>query len=527
MLPAIPLGTYRRYKQDTDDIATWLATTAIRFGFSADRLSRVTQNNVLKSQRLKGKARKLAKNAAKSNSVNSPKILSKPLSKYTIAVKDFVTLAEYLGSRTDLKIPELLWASVERAIRLRKTYGDYHALRQAKSTTGNSSVERHAHFLRILEKVKDILQPRRQAPPSQTKGEPVAIVDHDRENRGYLDNMFAALKVEEPSEEFLNTPVTMSSAAEVGSADALYNVEPFDDPLELYLGIAALLQDYSKIRSTVRDIWNLYSQGQTGLVSASATTNLAIQTAQQLEEQFLKDHPLESDTVRARNLFFGAQCELQGQDLKTRARASDPINLTLYDLVEVSLLNSHILIESFGDVLRDSPLPLYKPGFFGIYDSTRNRGAMSGPDKFDEDKIILLEILSDIVFFDYINRKTGLPATDEFSKAVGLFREQGRHTLALDFAAQIHVDIQHALRRKPNMAWIDLRNYAINSKVSLDRNFKFHEKVKIDNWPPNNDLGLKSILDKIDRWVIVDTFQKSKTEMVSLMLNLQLHSTDL
>lgn len=144
---------------------------------------------------------------------------------------------------------------------------------------------------------------------------------------------------------------------------------------------------------------------------------------------------------------------------------------------------------------------------------------MSGLEKFDEDKVLLLEVLSDIVFFDYANRKVGLPAADELTKAVGLLREQGRHTLSLDFAAQIYLDIQHILRGKSGMAWADLQHYALNAKASLRQNFEFHENLKIETWPKENDRSLRAISEKIERWFEVDTFQQLKVEMVNHLLD--------
>lgn len=128
MLPSLLIDTYRRYKQDTDDIATWLATTAKRFGFSADLLTNNAQDKDQKSQRLKGKARKKAKEAAESSATNTSRASSNSVPKYTIGIKDFVTLAEYLAHKADLKIPAPFWATIERAIHLRKEHGDYHAL---------------------------------------------------------------------------------------------------------------------------------------------------------------------------------------------------------------------------------------------------------------------------------------------------------------------------------------------------------------------------------------------------------------
>src|SRR3984885_2124208 len=98
MIPQILTDTYHRYKQDTTAIATWLATTARTFGFSFDVQSAATPP-VQKSQRLKGKARKLAKGpATQGNATSSPPASTSSTPKYIIPIKDFVTLAEYLAS---------------------------------------------------------------------------------------------------------------------------------------------------------------------------------------------------------------------------------------------------------------------------------------------------------------------------------------------------------------------------------------------------------------------------------------------
>lgn len=129
MLPPLLVDTYRRYKQDTDDIATWLATTAKRFEFSSDILqgdSKTTAQD--KSKRLEGKVRKEAKQVGSSNTSLKPSI---PAPKYTIAVKDFIALAEYLAPKPDVKVPASVWESMERAISLRQSHNDYHAQQQA------------------------------------------------------------------------------------------------------------------------------------------------------------------------------------------------------------------------------------------------------------------------------------------------------------------------------------------------------------------------------------------------------------
>lgn len=518
MLPSFLTDTYYRYKKDTQDIATWLATTARRFGYPADLLAGNSASEAQKGQRLKGKARKKTKHAAKPSVANGSNPSHTPLPKYTIGVKDFVSLAEYLAPKPDLNVSPQFWESIERAIRLRKEHGDYHSL---KAATGNaiSSNEKHFYFLGILERVREVLKPRLEAGVARPEEQSATVSGQDNDIEGRLNNMFACLTVEEPSESFLNAPDAAPAVETDDPSNAIYEVEPMDDPLELYMRISAFLQDCSKIRNAVTQTWKLYSQGAATLVSAAVTTDIAIHLVKQLEEQFLKDHPSEMDTTNARNIFFGVHCLQENQDPEERVRASDPLNLALYNLVEFSLLGTHVLLESFGDVLRDNSVPLYKPGFYGVFDESKDRAKMSGTQKFDEDKVILLEILSDITFFDYINRKTGVPAVDEFSMAVGLFRERRQLPLALDFAAQVHLDIRHILRGKSATAFNDLQKYAKFAAGSLKQNFEFHEKLRIDNWPRQNDEILTSISERIRSWAILDTFQQSKEKIVSIAID--------
>jgi hypothetical protein len=508
MVPQILTDTYHRYKENTDAIATWLANTATKFGVSTDILS--AKPAIQKSKRLKGKARQKAKEAAAKGIATDPSASEKlPARQYTITVGEFVPLAEFLASKVDLSIPAGVWESINQAIRLRQLHSKHH-IEEAEPAATRSN-KGHLHFLGILEKVRDILR-QRVSPDVPQYDDASPLAGHDAI---VFENMFAGLTVEEPSEAFLNAP-DAPKVFGTELVEAVYTVEPFEDRLELYIGASALLQDLADIRDAVRRIWLLYLERDTSLVSAAVATNIAIRQSQSLEAQFLRDYPSQKDTLMAREMYFGAQLSLKGEDPGSRVRPSDPINLKFYDFVERSLLMSHLMLESFADVLSNTDLPLYKSGHFGYYDGTVDRSTLSGPEKFDEDKAILSEILSDIVFFDYVNRKNGFPAADEFSKEVSFFREQRRHTLALDFAGQVHLDIQHVLRARTRMAWDDLRQYSLLSKTSLEQNFTFHADLSIKNWGAKNDKGLREILEKIKMWIEHDTFQDSKDEIVSL-----------
>jgi len=87
MLPLALFGAYRQYKQDTDAVASWLAATARAHGYPADLLANYSPPEPPKSGRLKGKARK---EAAREQAADA----SGPTHKYTVAIRDFVPLAE-------------------------------------------------------------------------------------------------------------------------------------------------------------------------------------------------------------------------------------------------------------------------------------------------------------------------------------------------------------------------------------------------------------------------------------------------
>jgi hypothetical protein len=110
-----------------------------------------------------------------------------------------------------------------------------------------------------------------------------------------------------------------------------------------------------------------------GLIAAAVSTNAAVDLARQLEEQFLKDHPAEDDTMRGRQIYFGVQYLSQGEDPEARLHPGDLMNLMLYDIVNATFMNTHSLIDSFGGVLKVDQLPIYKEWFYGTYNPLQNR----------------------------------------------------------------------------------------------------------------------------------------------------------
>jgi len=97
MLPTPLVSIYQQYKQDTDSVASWLASTAKACGYPSNLLASPDGNAPQKAAgRLKGKARSEAKKNGRLNTARE----SKPnVRRYTVAIKDFISLAEFIGRR--------------------------------------------------------------------------------------------------------------------------------------------------------------------------------------------------------------------------------------------------------------------------------------------------------------------------------------------------------------------------------------------------------------------------------------------
>jgi hypothetical protein len=162
-LPDSLILSYKQHKSDTDLVATCLANVVEQCGF---RLSTSNQTapqapEVLaqkRTPRLKGKARKLAKEAEKSHQTSAQpqaKIKAK-----TSLLKDYIPLAHRTVSFTTpaVLVPGSVVQKLEQAIHLRHSYASWltNTAHEPRSLANNES---HQYFIKILETVLEILEP--------------------------------------------------------------------------------------------------------------------------------------------------------------------------------------------------------------------------------------------------------------------------------------------------------------------------------------------------------------------------------
>jgi hypothetical protein len=139
-------STYQLYKQDTDSVAAWLASTAKSLGFSIVSSPDTSNNKTAGSGRLKGKARSKAKKRA--TTVAATATAKKPekpeASKYIINIKDFIPLAEYVAGNSTL-VPATVGSTIDRVITARSGFSDM--LKKNGKAITRTSDTKHQYFI--------------------------------------------------------------------------------------------------------------------------------------------------------------------------------------------------------------------------------------------------------------------------------------------------------------------------------------------------------------------------------------------
>ncbi|KAH8755072.1 hypothetical protein F5883DRAFT_687405, partial [Diaporthe sp. PMI_573] len=466
MLSAGLPSTYRQYKCDTDVVASWLAATANQHGYTAPFAAPPTASAPANtsaapsSGRLKGKARKVARQqlqqqVAPSSVDTKDAPEPPPKSKYVLAIRDFVPLAEFIASKlatttptapeNEVGIPSFFSTALERAIRVRKALSArLNAVKQHPSAQADAT---HAHFVGVLEKVCDIL-----LKPEGSSGDAFNIAamkdatnavraDTEKKDKARDFNIFDVLQVYEPSEEFLNAPDVVLPAAS-SPVELEYTAEEDYSEAECVFAFTALLKDLMNLREEVSNLWNEYRSGKIDLAAAAVGANMAIELARGMEEDMaplLKKH---DGALVLLPKFFGAICQTMGLDPFHKELFTDDMNFACYDMGATFLYNAASLLEAIRTAAPHSArgMPSYT-GKFGWYDAqTAHLETMDNRQRWAQDKAALLEVVPDITLLFELK---GIPVLDEFARGVKAMLETQEIPVWLCFAAQNYLDTLH------------------------------------------------------------------------------------
>ncbi|KAI1172734.1 hypothetical protein F4777DRAFT_560686 [Nemania sp. FL0916] len=514
MLPDSLYSVYRQYKLDTDTIASWLATTAQANGYPQELLRPASDDAQKKiqapSRRLKGKARLQAVREHRQNlAAEKTKLAQK---KYTIAVKDFVTLAEFIYTKRAAvgKLPISLVKTLDRVIRARRGFGDQMA--DYDEAADDAPDDSHMYFVGVLEKVRRVMEPLFPSDASQ-KQPPQESADEKTEDA--FSNRFAGLSVYEPSEAFLNLPDREPPQPTETSGDdeteATYEAEKLNGFEDVIFAVHTLMNDLNRIRARIKWIWTTYAQGLFDLCAAAIATNTAIDLARNLIDEITPDIDAQGGAWKILQKFHLLLCMTEGRKPEElfgpEREGLGNFNYDLYDAGIGQFLQVYNLVDAFSRVITPNNLPIYKEGMFGTYDPSSNRDTMSGYEKFCEDRALLMPFFTELItvcitVIDY-------PIKDEFLRSMAEMEKTKKTPFPMVFAAQVFLDIHHVLRTDVSRAFETFQSGARVLCDEIQAHLEFHKNLRIDTWPRSNDQFMINITTNI-RTILKDPVYRAK-----------------
>lgn len=475
MLPNFLKPSYKRYKDDTDLFAFWLVSIASKRSLLPDSAS---QRNL---------------NTKTSGKANSKAKLTE--TKYMATASELLNIAQAIANSA-VHVPASIVALGRRAIKLRKDVTSHF--------WGNGDVSsntRHAHFISVLENICEVLESQKPTETSARKQTPAAV-DHDKdvETQAWL-NRFATLSVE----ELRDVPESVADTNKTIEVEIVEDDDIIDGGADVYLShhffrLFCLFHDLQNWRTFLSQTWSEYRDLKIDLMTASIITDNALQLAQTLITEVVDSWPrkLPNDDLEIQNILYTTALLAHGVDNSVSSGLT--FNIKLAGFAEWCYLPTATLLQSFVRVIQDNSIPVYKPGYFGAYDPKANRANMTVVERFNEDKLLLMELLPEFCIMEMFHIR--MPASDRITSGFVDFIHSKKPTLWLSFAAQILLDTHHTMRSSRLGAFGDLRMSGLRIARTIEDFWRFsqtHQKPQF--WSQEGDDEIKRIRQCIETFI--------------------------
>ncbi|KAJ5627253.1 hypothetical protein N7528_004680 [Penicillium herquei] len=487
MLPTFLKGSYSRYKDDTNSLTAWLLKAASKCGYQPDDLTSTAPSLTSKESKKKEKEKQANTSA-------------NPVQR-RITIKNLEVLADIVAE-SSLTVPGAIIDTAKRAIRLRKEVTSWFL---AKGDTQDN--ERHTHFVSALERVCETLESKASKSPKPDTKQPSQRSDSKDENEDLdpFSNRFAVLNVEEPKETHTSEQkhTATSESQKIIEIDLVENdmdeAEYYED--FVFFKALFLFQDLQNMREFISNTWSEYRDKKIDLMNAALLTDSVCNLAKILIQEVVEAwdaFPLSLE-LDVQEFFFRKSCVARGIPVPTSIDFS--CDQDSAELADCCFFPAWLLLDAFSNVLQRTDLPKVKKELWDVYNPKANREFMSRSQKFNEDRTILLKLLSEVCMMNLFNFKR--PFSDSFTEGLLDYVKTKKVNPWLCFASQIHLDIQHVMRYSTLSAFDDLRMSGLRIRKTVDEYFKFsktHSQPKF--WTEENDRGIKTLNTAVD--VLVD-----------------------
>ncbi|TVY18008.1 hypothetical protein LARI1_G007450 [Lachnellula arida] len=499
MLPSFLDGTYNRYKNDTSTFVRWLSENAQRCGY-VTTVKTTTPIPPTKTPRLKGKARKEAKKTESSKPASSSDATGtsqKSVNYSLVSLKDLLPSAIAIVDSKDpvVLVPVNIIRAGLRAVSARKRCAEYY-----KNNEAAQSNHSHSYFISLMEQVMKALQPRF----ATTNAESATKPEDSRPTQDifeHLENRFAVLDVEEPSEQ-----------DDVGATTAVPNVsQPVyrletpensqDVEEEKTFAIFCLFDDLWRLRDYVAELWLDYKNGEIDLVTAAITTNTAFQLAIRNQKESLSAFPSLEESRSLRVVL----------KRHYREELADDAILKLGGIAEWSFAPVHRLLDKSCASIITGALPLAKQGLSWPYNPSADRTRMGTLQKQMEDFTLLHELIPEFALIERFN--ITLFSQDELTRVCQMVKTK-EIPIWLTFATTCFLDIHHILRGSIDRTFEDLQDIGNNTKRTLDRHFAFSRGLtRPSTWPQVDEDNQRKFYENVEKWILKDIIFPLKVKL--------------
>ncbi|KAH6675354.1 AAA domain-containing protein [Plectosphaerella plurivora] len=476
--------SYKQYKDDTNRFSTWLVNLEAA-----------------------PTAAKKKKNKKKKAGSAAPK----PPVKYGVTGGELLAIARTV-SKSKIKPPPRILNLAKRAIALRKSVTSWFVTRGR-----NASNKKHAHFIQVMEQICEILSWETTGTSDPTNGADAekAADAEDADSPAWI-NRFASLTVEDTEDD----PEPSETSTNVIRVEAVEKDE--EETVDFFLSesffkILCLLHDLTNWRQFLTDPWTDYSNLKIDLATASVVTDTALQLARDLIEDVYNELPsyIPVDGLSLQELVLVTASKATNIPIQPSRANGLPFNEKLAPIVDFAFLTTGVLLNSFLDILDDDEIPVYKSGFYGTYNAKADRSKMSAAEKFNEDKILMLELLPEYAMIAIFN--TPLPVRDEVAAGFVEYYTKKDFNLWHCFAAQVLLDAHHATRHSRLGAADDLRMNSLRIARTIDDFRKLSEThPKPEFWPKEGDIEINNIHSIITEWIEKDPLKQMRAAAQSL-----------
>lgn len=292
--------TYRRYKDGTNRVITWLAIAAQKSSY-----------NSLKTPPRSKKKSGAAKHKASSRAAKNPK-------KIIALLSDMVPFATYVASQ-GIEVPIGIIEILQRVICVRKECALWYRSRASSDQGAN---EGHQHFINILQAIYDLVEPRK-APRTFSKQES-ASKKHTKV--AGLANIFEHLELEKLGDsELVSQPVQTTNKVELPTV-VVPDLRHVDETAgeERLFALFCFFQTMFTVRSFLIEEWLVQAidRSHRNLGSLSLTTNAAMNMIRRTQGDMVDTFPEFSDHAKVLEFLQRNEIDVKSEDASQIARST-------------------------------------------------------------------------------------------------------------------------------------------------------------------------------------------------------------